>query len=275
LFTLIDTHQDLALLNEELLNRPYIGVDTEFRRTNKFNMRLALLQINDGEEVYLIDAICIKDPEDKAEFLFSTKVKKIFHSCREDLDAIYSWTFEKVNNIFDTQLANSFLHDKYSISYQDLVEQELGISLRKDETRSNWTKRPLSESQLKYASLDVEYLPYLYNKQKQELNNTNKLAWHDQDAEQILEIAFNAYGPIENYTRLLSKSEEENLLTKFSMKVDEIASREKINNTLFFSKKAQKEFLRMAITVGLEQALDKLTSWRLELIKEDIKYLVE
>ena len=59
MFTYINTAEDLSFLGKELLGRPYLGIDTEFRRTTKENMRLALLQVNDGEEIYLIDAILI------------------------------------------------------------------------------------------------------------------------------------------------------------------------------------------------------------------------
>ena len=53
MYTFIESIEDLAVLNEELLLKPYIGVDTEFRRTTKDNMKLALLQVNDAEEIYL------------------------------------------------------------------------------------------------------------------------------------------------------------------------------------------------------------------------------
>ena len=92
MYTFIDSIEDLAYLNRELLNKPYLGVDTEFRRTTKDNMRLALLQVNDEEEVYIIDTILIEDPGSNASFLFSDSVTKIFHSCKEDLEAIYAWT---------------------------------------------------------------------------------------------------------------------------------------------------------------------------------------
>jgi ribonuclease D len=36
----------------------------------------------------------------------------------------------------------------------------------KKETRSNWIRRPLSDAQLKYAALDVEYLIHLYKNKK-------------------------------------------------------------------------------------------------------------
>ena len=86
MFTVIDSLDDLAFLNEELLGKPYVGVDTEFRRTTKDNMRLALLQINDAEEIYLVDTVLINDPKDHCSFLFSDSVIKVFHSCKEDIE---------------------------------------------------------------------------------------------------------------------------------------------------------------------------------------------
>ena len=190
MFTYIDTIEDLSCLNQELLKKPFVGVDTEFRRTTKENMRLALLQINDGEEIYLIDTILINQPNDECSFLFSHSVVKIFHSCKEDLEAIYAWTNDKMVNIFDTQLAQALLDNNFSISYQGLVEEKLGIVLEKKETRSNWLRRPLTDAQLKYASLDVEYLIYLYEDQVSELNNCTKIEWHNQDIERLIKNTF-------------------------------------------------------------------------------------
>ena len=45
MFTLIETSEDLRFLNNELLKKSHVGVDTEFRRTSKTNMKLALIQI--------------------------------------------------------------------------------------------------------------------------------------------------------------------------------------------------------------------------------------
>ena len=162
MYTFIDSIDDLAFLNRELMEKPYLGVDTEFRRTTKDNMRLALLQVNDGEEIYLIDTILISNPKEHASFLFSNSVVKIFHSCKEDIEAVYAWTGQVMVNLFDTQLANAFLNGDYSIGYQGLVEEKLGIKIDKRETRSNWIRRPLTDSQLKYASSDVEFLINLY-----------------------------------------------------------------------------------------------------------------
>ena len=275
MFTFIESIEDLAVLNEELLLKPYIGVDTEFRRTNKDNMRLALLQINDAEEIYLVDAILLDDPKENCSFLFSDSVTKIFHSCKEDLEAIFAWTKKEMVNIFDTQIANSLLNGDFSIGYQGLVEQEIGVVLNKDETRSNWIRRPLSDSQLKYAALDVEYLIYLYKTQKEKLTNATKLEWHDQEITKLLEITFNPPSNNNDLERIITKAEETALLVGFNQVVEKISNREKINPTLFFSKKAQKDFLRLALKEGIEHACGEITTWRSQLIKEDILNLLK
>ena len=65
-------------------------------------------------------------------------------------------------NLFDTQLAEAFLNGDYSIGYQRLVEKKIGITVDKGETRSNWIRRPLTDSQLKYAVSDVDFLIELF-----------------------------------------------------------------------------------------------------------------
>ena len=270
MFTFIDSIDDLAYLNIELMQKPYVGVDTEFRRTTKDNMRLGLLQVNDGEETYLIDTILINDPKEHCNFLFSESVIKIFHSCKEDLEAVFSWTDRKIVNIFDTQIANAFLNGEYSIGYQGIVEQELGIVLNKNETRSNWIRRPLTDSQLKYAALDVEYLIHLYKIQEKELSKTTKLKWHNQDIEKLINVTFNPSNTFLELERTISRAQESDILADFNRIVETISINKKINPTLFFSKKAQRDFIRLVFIEGLDLACEKITPWRRELIKQEI-----
>lgn len=275
MYTYIDNIEDLAYLNKEFLNKKYLGVDTEFRRTNKDNMSLALLQINDEVETYLIDALTIGNPGVHARFLFSDSVTKIFHSCKEDIEAIYAWTGNKIVNVFDTQVANSLLNGDYSIGYQSLVLEKLGINLEKKETRSNWTRRPLTDSQLKYAALDVEYLIYIYKDQKEELSSSMKCSWNKEETAMIIENIFSM--PFNNLelSRTISKSEEILLLSKFNLIIDSIAKREKINPTLFFSKKMQKDFLRFFLLKGSEDAYAEITTWRKNLIQDEFNKILK
>lgn len=274
MYNFIDSLADLAFLNKELSSKPYIGIDTEFRRTNKHNMRLALLQINDGEDIYIIDAIKINNPLEHAGFLFSPSVKKILHSCKEDIEAIYSWTNSKIVNIFDTQLAHAFLSDEYSISYQGLVEKNLGIFLEKTETRSNWFRRPLTENQLKYASLDVEYLIYLYLMQSENLSSNGKLEWHNQDVKRLIDSAL-SLTEMESEPKLLSKTAENNFLYKLNLVVEEISKKHQISKTLFFSKRSQIELIRSVKNNGINQACNRMSSWRRDLILDSLLEIFE
>lgn len=273
MYTYIETIEDLSFLNKELLDRPYLGVDTEFRRTTKENMRLALLQINDGEEIYLIDAVRIDNPENVCDFLISDSVTKIFHSCKEDLEAVYSWTGRIMENLFDTQLANAFIDGQYSIGYQGLVEERLDIVLDKNETRSNWVRRPLTESQLNYAVSDVQYLIHLYKELEIELIESNKIDWLYEEIQNTVSTTFQPSISSEELRSTLSKNEEKNLLNRFNEAVINISAEEKINPTLFFSRKNQKDFIRLALNKGLEDAFLTVTQWRRELIQDTVKQL--
>tara|TARA_B100001758_G_scaffold239879_1_gene244725 strand:+ start:4817 stop:5650 length:834 start_codon:yes stop_codon:yes gene_type:complete len=274
LYTYIETVEDLSFLNEELLEKSYLGVDTEFRRTTKDNMRLALLQINDGEEIYLIDTILIDHQENVSDFLFSNDVTKIFHSCKEDLEAVYSWTGRIMENIFDTQLANAFIDGQYSIGYQGLVEERLDIILDKNETRSNWIRRPLTESQLNYAASDVQYLIHLFEELQKELVESKKIDWLYEDLQSLVSSTFEPLSTSIETRSKISKNEEINLLNKFNEIVINVSTREKINSTLLFSKKNQKDFIRVALGKGLEEAFQTITLWRKELIQDSVKSLL-
>ena len=274
MFTLIQTLEDLIFLNEELLKCPYVAVDTEFRRTTKDNMKLALMQVNDSSEIYLIDCLQIKEPRETCSFLSSPDPKKIFHSCREDIEAIYSWTNKGVLNIYDTQIANSLLGGTYSISYQGLVKEKIGLKVSKDQTRTNWLKRPLTEAQLNYAASDVYYLIDLYRLQREEFSKTNKLEWLEEES--------NKDSALDSFIELprdklfsIQKKEEKEILNEFNNMVNKISRIERINPTLLFSKQNQKILVLNTLSLGLEIALQGITNWRSRLIKENFSALMK
>ena len=274
MFTLIQTLEDLIFLNEELLKCPYVAVDTEFRRTTKDNMKLALMQVNDSSEIYLIDCLQIKEPRETCSFLSSPDPKKIFHSCREDIEAIYSWTNKGVLNIYDTQIANSLLGGTYSIGYQGLVKEKMGLKVSKDQTRTNWLKRPLTEAQLNYAASDVYYLIDLYRLQREEFSKTNKLEWLEEESNKDLALDSFIELPRDKLFSI-QKKEEKEILNEFNNMVNKISRIERINPTLLFSKQNQKILVLNTLSFGLEIALQGITNWRSRLIKENFSALMK
>ena len=275
MFIYIDSLEDLRYLNRELLGKEYLGVDTEFRRTRKDNMKLGLLQINDSEEIYLIDTILINEPQENCSFLFSDSVIKILHSCKEDIEAVYSWTGRTMENIYDTQIADSFLNGEFSISYQGLVEKVLGIKVDKGETRSNWLRRPLRDSQLNYAASDVEFLIELFKNQNKSLIQEDKNNWMDQEIKSLSSKMSSEFYDDQDVPSKLTKSEERILLSKFNDIVINLAEKHKVNHTFLFSKKGQKNFLRLALKEGLDEALSDITNWRSDIFREPLTNMLK
>ena len=273
IFNLIDKPDDLEFLNQELLQSSHVGVDTEFRRTTKDNMKLSLIQVNDGEEIYLIDCLQIDYKEENCNFLFSKDVIKIFHSCKEDLEAVFSWTGQNLVNIFDTQLANAFLGGSYSIGYQDLVIDKIDVKVDKDETRSNWLRRPLTDSQLRYAASDVEFLSDLYMELEEKLISENKIDWFYEEITSIIDLKSYLETDSRDQNQILSKALQGEFLDELNCIVEALAQEKEVNKTLLFSKKSQKLLLHKILNSNLEEALDNLTTWRKDLISSQLNQL--
>ncbi len=170
----LEQHQDSVhvetVLNTERLQElcqswqalDVIAVDTEFDRTNTYFHRLALIQIYDGEEVYLIDPLAFDDISALTDIFKSTSVVKAFHSCSEDLEALYHQYGFELNQVFDTQIAASLDGIGLSVGYGNIVEHFLSLVLDKEHTKTDWLQRPLSQEQKVYAAQDVQYLLPVY-----------------------------------------------------------------------------------------------------------------
>ncbi len=133
---------------------PFIALDTEFLRVDTFHPIAGLIQVCDDTGVYLIDPIEITDLLLLKPLLLSETIK-VMHSLSEDVVLFQRISDCIPENIFDTQVACALLGQGISLSYQNFIERYLGLVIDKGETRSDWTKRPLSDSQLEYARFVV------------------------------------------------------------------------------------------------------------------------
>ena len=154
-----------------------VALDTEFMRVNTYYPRVALMQIYDGETCCLIDPLTVKDLSPLIDLLGNPGILKVLHSCSEDMEIFQHSLGMLPHNVIDTQIAAAALGVGFTISYQALVEHYLGMTLPKDETRSDWLKRPLSASQLDYAARDVIHLLEVWHRQEAELADTPKAEW--------------------------------------------------------------------------------------------------
>jgi ribonuclease D len=182
-------NQAFEALCDRWVTLDVLTLDTEFMRTRTFYPLLGLLQVSDGEQAYLIDPLII-DITPFKKILTSTSLVKVFHSCQEDIEILHYLLDCEINQVFDTQIAASFLDLGKSIGYGGLVLSCLGIELLKDETQSDWLKRPLTPKQLNYAAADVSYLFHVYHDLKARLETLGRLDWVFEDSEYRKEASF-------------------------------------------------------------------------------------
>lgn len=158
-----------------------LAIDTEFARTSTYYPIVGLIQIYDGENCFLIDPLEVTDLSCLSKMLTDEGIVKIFHACSEDIEVFSHCIGVAPTPIFDSQIAAAMLGDGFSLSYQKLVEKNLSIDVPKEETRSNWLQRPLTDSQLQYAALDVIYLFEVYHKQADHLQQQGRVTWVQQE----------------------------------------------------------------------------------------------
>ncbi|NIM28150.1 MAG: ribonuclease D [Gammaproteobacteria bacterium] len=162
-----------------------IALDTEFERTRTYYPRPALIQIFDAERVTIIDPLGIDDFAPLAELLQCPGITKVMHAAEGDIEILEQLAGVTPNPVFDTQLAAAFAGHGFSLGYRTLVERLLGERIAKDETRSDWLKRPLSDAQIAYAALDVLHLLPMYRILKNTLVELGREAWLREEIERI------------------------------------------------------------------------------------------
>ena len=156
---LIETEADLDKLVHRACKTDAVALDTEFVWERTYYPQLGLIQMAlSDEDCYLIDPIAIKNLQPLGKLLSDRGVIKIFHDAPQDLSILQRATGTTPQNIFDTRLAAGFSNLPATLSLVHLVNELLDITLSKEETRTNWLQRPLSEAQIRYALDDVRYL---------------------------------------------------------------------------------------------------------------------
>jgi ribonuclease D len=194
---LIDQPDQLAAAVARWQSAPWVALDTEFVRERTFRARLGLVQIAVDDEVALVDAVKIHDLSPLGPIVGSTSgstgSRKILHACSEDLPILRRATGVPIAALFDTQIAAAVAGLGPSLSYAALILALFDVSLDQGETRTDWTRRPLSPEQLRYAADDVDYLPEVAAELERRLIALDRLAWVLEDSATL--AAADADGP--------------------------------------------------------------------------------
>lgn len=185
---LIDTPAALEDLVARLVDDEPVGLDTEFMRERTYRAELCLLQLTAPEGPVCIDPIALADLSPLRRLGGAHGPEKILHSARQDLEVL-SPLIGPLAPVFDTQIAAALAGFAAQVGYAELVRRVLDIEVPKGQTRTDWSRRPLSEAQLAYARDDVRYLRALREHLCERLAQQGRLSWLQEDLAKLAEPA--------------------------------------------------------------------------------------
>jgi ribonuclease D len=185
---------------ERLAAAPAVGLDTEFLRERTYFAQLCLLQLSVADGAFCVDTLALRDLTPLRATMSSPAISKVLHAARQDLEVLWPAT-GPVLGLFDTQVAAALIGLPAQIGYGDLVNRLLSINLHKGETRTDWSRRPLSAAQLAYAIDDVRYLLPLRERLSERLDRLGRRAWFDEEMAELDAIGSFEVDPTQAFRR--------------------------------------------------------------------------
>ncbi len=184
---LIQCQDELVRFCQSAMRAPWLGLDTEFERVRTYYPRLCLLQLSTLERTVCVDPLQGLDLDPLAQLINNASPITILHAARQDLEVLQYALQVSPQRVFDTQIAAALLGHGEQVGYASLAKTLCGMNLAKQQTRSDWARRPLSDAQISYALDDARYLGSFYEQFVEELNNRKRLEWVIEDCAALVD----------------------------------------------------------------------------------------
>lgn len=178
----LKTTEELAAFCQMAASKPYVTIDTEFLRERTYYSKLCLVQLavpdHDGDDAVLVDPLVDGlSLEPLYELFRNTDVVKVFHAARQDLEIFFVEAGVFPEPLFDTQVAAMVCGFGDQVGYETLVRKIARQNLDKSSRFTDWSRRPLTEAQQRYALADVTHLRMIYEFLAEKLEETGRAHW--------------------------------------------------------------------------------------------------
>ena len=175
---LITTTEALRQFCDNAASESFITVDTEFMRERTYYPRLCLVQVGTSTDAVAIDPLAEgMDLSPLFALMQREEMVKVFHAARQDLEIFHHLTGTLPKNIYDTQIAAMVCGHGESAGYERLVNSMLKETLDKASRFTDWSVRPLSSRQIRYALDDVTHLRHIYIQLSEEIEKAGRASW--------------------------------------------------------------------------------------------------
>jgi ribonuclease D len=174
---LIESDQQLADFLHHIRAVGCFAFDTEFIGELSYKPQLCLVQIGTHQQMALVDPLKGVDLTPIFHLICDPAFRKFVHAGEQDMTHVWRATGQCPQNVIDTQVAAGFIGLSFPASLTKLVQEFTGIKLQKGFTFTDWSVRPLSAAQLRYAADDVRYLPLIVSQIEKRLLEVGRGDW--------------------------------------------------------------------------------------------------
>ena len=198
---LLETVTQLKQAEDAWNQSRVLGIDTEFVRERTYRAELGLVQVSDGQTAWLFDPLALQTHEPLVQLVKNPGITKILHSGTEDLEVLLHAIGALPDPLVDTQIACAMLGQPLQLGYHHALKWLFDVEIEKDQTRSNWCKRPLTGHQLRYAAMDVVLLPEMYTLLRARMEEAGRWSWLEEDVARMQRLARETIDPEKVYMR--------------------------------------------------------------------------
>ena len=202
---------------DRAINEKYITIDTEFLRERTYFSKLCLVQLaipgDEDENAVIVDTLVENlDLAPLYRIFQDQDIVKVFHAARQDLEIFYLDSGIFPYPLFDTQIAAMVCGFGDQVAYETLVRQLAKQTLDKSSRFTDWSRRPLTDAQKKYALADVTHLRVIYEFLSEKLIKTGRLKWVEEELQNLISSETYDVNPKNSWRRLKTKSNSRRFL---------------------------------------------------------------
>lgn len=222
---IISTTDALAEFCQQLSQSDFVTVDTEFMRQSTYWPELCLLQLAGPDNEAIVDPLSPNiDLAPFYELMADDTTMKVFHAGRQDVEIIYHAANLIPLPIFDTQIAAMVCGFGEAVSYGALVKRLERKNLDKSSRFTDWSRRPLTDKQLRYALADVTHLRGIYAKLNKELETSQRTSWVAEEMAELTDPRNYRTEPEDAWKRLKNRARN---LSELAIMIELAAWRER------------------------------------------------
>ena len=199
----ISTTEELAAFCDEMRGEEFVTVDTEFMREKTFWPVLCLIQMAGEGRAAIIDPMAKgMDLSPFFDLMADENVLKVFHAGRQDIEIIHHLSGVIPHPLFDTQVAAMVCGFGDQVGYEALVNRLAKAHIDKSSRFTDWSRRPLTDKQLRYALSDVTHLRVIYRKLCDQLKKSGREPWLKEEMDILTSPETYAQHPEEAWKRI-------------------------------------------------------------------------